>query len=125
MSIKSPEEFMRIYENAANSGDFDAVAPLVSEDAVFWFSNGSYTGVRNIKLAFEKTWSTIRDEEYSIRDLKWLHKGVDCAVCIYGFVSKGTIDGKVSEFAGRGTNVLKKINDSWKLIHEHLSLGEQ
>jgi len=57
MDIKSPEEFLRAYEKAANSGNFDEVAPLLSDDAIFWFSNGLYTGIESIKLAFEKTWS--------------------------------------------------------------------
>ena len=57
MYIKSQEEFLRAYEKAANSGNFDEVAPLLSDDAIFWFSNGLYTGIESIKLAFEKTWS--------------------------------------------------------------------
>jgi ketosteroid isomerase-like protein len=125
MDIKSPEEFMRAYEKAANSRNFDKVAPLLSDEAIFWFSNGSYTGIESIKLAFEKTWCRIRDEEYSIMHLKWLINGVDCAVCVYEFVSKGTVDGKASEFGGRGTNVLKKTDNEWTIIHEHLSIERQ
>ncbi len=68
---------MRMYEKAANSGNFDKVAPLLSDEAIFWFSDGSYSGIENIRTAFEKTLNMIMDEEYSIRDLKWLYKGVD------------------------------------------------
>ena len=68
---------MRMYEKAVNSGNFDKVAPLLSYEAVFWFSDGSYSGIENIRTAFEKTLNMIMDEEYSIRDLKWLYKGVD------------------------------------------------
>ncbi len=55
MDVKSPEEFMRMYEKAANSGNFDKVAPLLSDEAIFWFSDGSYSGIENIRTAFEKT----------------------------------------------------------------------
>ena len=116
---------MRMYEKAANSGNFDKVAPLLSVEAIFWFSDGSFSGIENIRTAFEKTWNMIRDEEYSIRDLKWLYRDVDCAACIYEFVSKGTINGKASEFRERGTNILKKSDGEWKVIHEHLSLRTQ
>lgn len=69
MDIKTREEFMRTYEKATNSKNFKMVAPLVCDDAIFWFSDGSYTGIENVKMAFEKTWNRIRDEEYSIMHL--------------------------------------------------------
>ena len=116
---------MLMYEKAANSGNFDKVAPLLSDEAIFWFSDGSYSGIENIRTAFEKTWNMSRDEEYSIRDLKWLYRDVDCAACIYEFVPKETINGKASEFRERGTNILKKSDGEWKVIHEHLSLRTQ
>ena len=116
---------MRTYEKAANSRNFNKVAPLLSDNAIFWFSDGSYAGIESIKLAFEKTWSRIMDEEYSIMHLKWLINGLDCAVCLYEFVSKGTVDGKVSEVRGRGTNVLKRMDNKWTIIHEHLSIERQ
>ena len=116
---------MRMYEKAANSGNFDKVAPLLSVEAIFWFSDGSFSGIENIRTAFEKTWNMIRDEEYSIRNLKWLYRGVDCAACTYEFVSRGANNGKASEFRGRGTNVLKKSDGEWIMTHEHLSLRKQ
>lgn len=113
---------MQVYEEAANSGNFERVRPLLSDDAVYWFSDGSYIGVSSIQRAFERTWDTIKNENYSISELKWLHKAHDCAVCIYNFDSTGTIDGKSMHLRGRGTNILKKFADGWKMIHEHLSL---
>ncbi len=122
MIIESPEDFMQVYEDVANSGNFERVKALISDDALYWFSDGSYTGVSKIQLAFEKTWNTIKNENYSISELKWLHKAQDCAVCIYNFNSTGIIDGKFRQTRGRGTNILKKFADGWKIIHEHLSL---
>ena len=58
------EQFLRRYEQAANSGDFDQVAPLITEDATFWFTNGSFVGRAAIRAAFEDTWAIIQDETY-------------------------------------------------------------
>lgn len=43
------------------------------------------------------------------------------AVCIYTFSWRGTVDGQIASGSGRGTNVLKKIDGSWHIVHEHLS----
>ncbi len=102
---------MLMYEHAANSRNFDKVGSLVADEAVFFFSDGSFTGIGNIRMAFENTWKTIKEETYSIRDLRWLHKSEDCAVCVYRFVSRGIINGEASQFEGRGTNILKRFGD--------------
>ena len=73
---------MKKYENAANSRDFNNVQKLVSDDAVFWFTDGSFTGIESIRSAFEKTWNTIRDEEYSIKNLNWVYNSDVCVVHI-------------------------------------------
>lgn len=48
------------YEEATNSHDFDPVEPLLSPDAVYFFSHGTYRGQVEIRQAFEETW----DGEY-------------------------------------------------------------
>ena len=40
---------------------------------------------------------------------------------IYNFHSDGIVDSKRQEYNGRGTNVFRKINGKWKIVHEHLS----
>jgi ketosteroid isomerase-like protein len=119
----NPQEFMKEYEIGANSKDFASILPLIDEkEAIFWFSEGSYIGAEQIREAFERTWSTIKDERYSITNLKWVSGCEHTAVCIYEFHSKGIVDGRNIEFSGRGTNILSRTNDGeWKLVHEHLS----
>ncbi len=63
------EEFLKLYERAANSRNFDMVAPFISEKAVFWFTNGTYEGVAAIRRAFEATWASIIDEQYTISNI--------------------------------------------------------
>lgn len=95
---------------------------MISRNAVFWFSDGSYSGTDNIRRAFEETWKTIQEEEYRISGLEWIHKSNDCAVCIYNIVSEGKINGKTVQVIGRGTNVLLLEETGWKIVHEHMSM---
>ena len=115
-------QFMKNYELNANQKDFNKVKPFISEDAIFWFSDGSHTGIHQIQKAFEKTWLALKDEIYTISEVKWLDITKNSAICIYKFTSQSTTNGNKSIFYGRGTNVFSKTQDSWKIVHEHLSL---
>lgn len=46
------DTFLEVYEKAANSCDFDNVAPLVAKSAVFWFTDGSHDGIKNIQRSW-------------------------------------------------------------------------
>lgn len=116
------DEFLRRYEQAANSRDFDQVAPLIAEDATFWFTNGVFIGKSNIRRAFEDTWSTIQDEVYSITQLKWIGVASRLAVCAYSFQSDGVVDGQRQVYDGHGTNVIERRDGQWLMLHEHLSM---
>jgi hypothetical protein len=51
----SPEEFMKAYESSNRSHDLERVRSLISEDALFWFSNGaSLPGIERIVEAIKK-----------------------------------------------------------------------
>jgi ketosteroid isomerase-like protein len=112
---------MTQYEQANNSHDIGRVAPLIAEDATYWFSDGSHRGLGEITDAVERTFSTIQDEVYQIRDLEWVVLAADHAVCRYRFFWKGIIDGQSRSGQGRGTNVIVKRDGAWRMQHEHLS----
>lgn len=118
---KEVEDFLKRYEDATNTHDFSNVKELLSEDLVYWFTEGSYTTIDDLEKAFVRTWDKIKDEEYSINDVRWISLDTKSAVCIYEFRWKGLIDGVIKEGRGRGTNVLVKRNSRWYMIHEHLS----
>lgn len=113
--------FLKEYELATNSHVFDNVRPLIAEDAVYWFSDGSHIGIKQIEAAFTETFNKIQDEKYEIKNVKWISLENTSAVCIYNFSWKGVVDGKPKEGHGRGTNVLSKVNGNWVITHEHLS----
>lgn len=114
-------EFIKHYEQATNGHDFDSVAPLISKDAVYWFSDGSYEGLASIREAFEAAWNTVKDEVYTISNVRWLAVSETVVVCVYDFSWKGLIDGEPKSGGGRGTNALSKTESGWQIVHEHSS----
>jgi ketosteroid isomerase-like protein len=119
--MEEAKEFLKRYETATNSHDFDKVAPLLANDAVYWFSDGSLKGVAAIREAFEKTWNIVRDEAYKIVNISWVLASPTNAVCIYEFQWQGKVDGIQKSGKGRGTNVMSKGSAGWQMLHEHLS----
>lgn len=113
--------FMQTYERANNTHIWANVAPMVANDATYWFTDGSYSGINEICRAVETTFEKLQDEVYKISDLKWLVVTETVAVCTYRFSWQATIDGVRQSGNGRGTNVLEKRNGSWQIVHEHLS----
>ena len=116
-----PERFFKKYEVATNTHDFANVVPLLAHNATYWFSDGAHNGIVEIEQAFKKTWRKIIDEQYEISNVRWVIKTPDVAVCKYHFSWKGKINGKTASGKGVGTNVMKRMRGSWKMIHEHLS----
>ena len=114
-------EFLREYEQKTNTHRFEEVAPLIADNAVYWFNDGSFQGKDAIKQAFEKTWALIQDECYAIENVQWLVDDEQIAVCIYLFRWQGKVEGQLVQGMGRGTSVLEKFNSHWMVIHEHLS----
>ena len=119
----TPMEFLQLYERKASSRRFEDVAPLIADDAVFWFNDGSYVGMELIREAFERTWALeIQDEKYWLDNIRWLVEEERFAVCSFSYHWTGVVKGKFKELGtGRGTCVLRRSGSDWKIIHEHLS----
>ncbi len=117
----SPQEILRSYETKINLHRFAEVKSLISDDAVFWFTDGCHKRKNEIKRAFEETWQKLNNDTYWLKNIEWIAVGDRAASCIYQFNWKTEIDGKALEGTGRGTTVLRKEADSWKIVHEHLS----
>ncbi len=117
----SPEEFIKSYERALGTKDWNIVEPLVSENVSVTFSNGTiHIGKENVQKAFEKNFSTIKNEKYAIKNVKWLVKDINYAVYLFEFNWTGIINGKSAAGNGIGTAVLIRENARWKLLTEHL-----
>ncbi|OLS24714.1 MAG: hypothetical protein HeimC3_18230 [Candidatus Heimdallarchaeota archaeon LC_3] len=70
--IRTPEQFMLEYEKKTNSFNFENVIPLIAEEAVYWFTDGSFTGLNEIRSAFEETWRTIEKDKFTILNINWI-----------------------------------------------------
>jgi ketosteroid isomerase-like protein len=118
---QSPESLLATYEEQLAFQEFERVRPLIADDAVFWFNDGSHEGIASIEAAFAKTFALIQDEKYWLTDTVWLHKDDRAAAAIYTFNWSGVINGQKGAGSGRGTNILRKVDGLWKIVHEHLS----
>jgi ketosteroid isomerase-like protein len=117
----SAKELLKKYEIEINKHDFDLVESLISDDCTFWFSSGTFAGRKQARESFQKTWALIKEEVYSLTDLKWIAESDCAAVCIYTYHWKGLINGELREGNGRGTSCFRNEADGWKIVHEHLS----
>lgn len=120
----SPEEFLKSYEVALATQDWQSVSPLIHEDACVTFSDGSFhKGKAEIQRAFEKNFALIQEEQYSITGAHWVKVTDSFAVCAYAFHWNGLIHGKPASGSGRGTSVLVNEKGKWSILIEHLGPG--
>jgi ketosteroid isomerase-like protein len=108
------------YVQKLNTHAWDQIAPLVTHDAVFVFTEGTFVGKEAAKAAFEKTFNLIKDEQYSLDGVKWTAVTDTMAACHYEFRWKGLIEGQEASGGGRGTSILVKVEGRWLIAHEHL-----
>ena len=120
----SPEQTFEGYLQATKSHDLVRTLEYIADDAIYLFSNETqHVGKAAVQAAIEYNFQTIRNESYSLDGLRWLARSSDIAVCVFEFHWEGEIQDKKVSGRGRGTCVLRRENDSWKIIHEHLSKG--
>ncbi len=108
------------YVEALNTHSREQIAPCVTEDAAFIFTEDTFIGKLAAKAAFEKTFKLIENEVFSLHDIVWTVICEDVATCHYEFRWKGFIIGQESSGGGRGTSILRKVDDRWFIAHEHL-----
>jgi len=94
---------------------------LVHDDACVTFSNGTvHVGKAAVQRAFEGNFAAIKDEEYRISNIQWVHRGAEFAVYLFDFNWSGRVRGLPASGAGRGTSVLHRDDNGWRLLVEHL-----
>ena len=114
------EEFIPLYERALSQG-WDTVDSLIDEDACVTFSTGTvHVGKAAVQRAFEGNFAAIADEDYRITNVRWVHCGQEMAVYLFDFSWTGCIGGRPASGTGRGTSVLRRSEDGWRLLVEHL-----
>jgi ketosteroid isomerase-like protein len=105
--------------------DMDAALGLLSEDVVFFYSNGaSIIGKQAFATLMTANWKMVEDYRYTTVDSSWVAQSDAAASVIYSFEWSGTVRGEGVRGSGRGTRVLTHDGAAWRIAHEHLSTGE-
>ena len=123
METKMPEQLLLKYEKSLNERDMVEIKRCVHPQASFLFTEGNFIGWPAIEKAILKTFDLIKEEKFSIKDVRWISKTDTHAACHYFFEWEGLINGQFAKGGGRGTSILIKENEEWKIIHEHLGPG--
>ena len=117
-------EFLNRFEELAEKEDFDLVARMVHEDAIFRFNDGDFVGRQAVRGAFEKTWRSgggAKKERFFLTDIQVLSVDERSATATYTWNWQGSMDGQSFRLQGRGTRVLVVEDGQLQIIHEHLS----
>lgn len=117
-----PEQFITAYERALASQQWINVEPLIAANACVTFSTGAvHQGIEAVKQAYEKNFSCIKNEMYSVTNIHWVMKTNEMAVYLFNFQWQGIINGEPACGSGKGTATIVLVENKWKLIAEHLS----
>ena len=120
----SPEAFIELYGRALGTQRWEAVEPLVHDDACVTFSTGAvHKGKPAVRRAYEANFAAIEEERYAISNVHWVARGADVAVYLFDFAWSGRIRGRAAQGSGRGTTVLLRDGGEWRLLAEHLGPG--
>lgn len=106
---------------ATASQNFDQVAPLLAEDAIYRFTDGDFVGIDAIRAAFEQTWANYPDDRWEICNVRVVSLDAASAVVTYDTLWTATVDGQQRSSVGRGTNVIARKDGALKIVFEHLS----
>jgi ketosteroid isomerase-like protein len=126
MLSNSPQACATDFTAALVRRDIEAALALLTDDVVFFYSNGSVIRGRD---AFASTmtanWKLVEDYKYETLESAWIAESDAAASVIYSFAWSGVARGQGVSGAGRGTRVLRRSADAgWQIAHEHLSTGQ-
>ena len=118
--LMNHETALNHYVEKLNTHAWEQIAPCVTEDVVFIFTEDTFVGKVAAQAAFEKTFQLIQNEVFSLHGISWSAITESLASCHYEFRWEGLIGGQESSGGGRGTSILRKVDGRWLIAHEHL-----
>jgi ketosteroid isomerase-like protein len=122
--MDDPETCAAAFSAALIGHDMRAALALLTEDVVFFYSNGTVIcGKEAFSAVMTASWSRVEDYRYATLASHWLVKSEAMASLIYRFEWSGRVQGQGVGGAGRGTRVFSRDSAGWRLAHEHLSAG--
>jgi len=124
MAAETPMACAEAFTAALIRRDLGSAQALLSDDVVFFYTNGSaILGKDEFAKTMTASWTLVQDYTYSTLDSLWLPPSDDAAVVIYTFAWSGRVAEQAVQGGGRGTRVFSKASDGWLIAHEHLSAG--
>lgn len=126
MSANSPQACYSDFTAALIRQDMDAALALLTDDVVFFYSNGStIAGKAAFSALMTQSWAVVEDYKYTSGDAAWIVEAADAAAVVYSFAWSGKARGNKVNGSGRATRVLRKDpGGGWRIAHEHLSTGQ-
>ena len=125
MSASSAKACASEFTAALIARDIDAALTLLTDDVVFFYSNGSVIRGRAAFAALmTASWAMVQDYKYTTLASEWVADTDTAASVIYAFEWSGVAGGNPVSGSGRGTRVFSKTTGSWLIVHEHLSTGQ-
>ena len=124
MTAPSAQACMSRFTAALLSRDIDAALGLLTEDALFFYSNGKVLRKADFATAMTAAWKVVEDYVYSKKGLRWVINGEATAMAIYGFQWSGVAGAQPVSGRGRATRAFVNKRHGWLLAHEHLSAGD-
>jgi ketosteroid isomerase-like protein len=123
MAAKSAQACASEFTSCLIRRDINAALLLLTDDVVFFYSNGSVIiGKDAFAAAMTANWKIITDYEYSTVESIWIAESDTVASVIYSFAWSGLARGE--KVSGSGTRVLSNDGSGWRIAHEHLSSGQ-
>ena len=105
--------------------DMDSALALLTDDVVFFYSNGSALwGKDAFRSTMSANWKLIDSYHYRTLESVWMAQSADTAALTYTFSWSGVAGSKDVNGGGRGTRVFRRDTMGWRIAHEHLSNGQ-
>jgi len=124
MPASSPDACASEFTAALIRRDMDAAMARLTDDVVFFYSNGtSILGKAAFAALMAANWKVVEDYRYATLDSSWIVRSDAVASVIYSFEWSGRVRGETVSGGGRGTRVLTHDGSAWRIAHEHLSVG--
>ena len=126
MAADSPQTCTQAFTDALVRRDMPAALALLSEEVVFFYSNGSaIRGKDAFAALMTASWRVVEDYVYDSAGYAWVAQTDDAAAVIYSFTWSGRARGSEVSGSGRGTRVFRRDPAAgWLIVHEHLSTGD-
>jgi ketosteroid isomerase-like protein len=126
LSAETPQACITGFTAALIGRDIDDALAHLTEDVVFFYSNGSVIRGKDAFAALmTASWKIVENYKYATLDSAWISETDSAAAIIYSFEWSGTAGGNAVSGAGRGTRVLSRTPGAgWLISHEHLSTGQ-